>query len=84
MITWQQLLLFAIVWILNHMHPQLPAIPVEMIDAAKAVTAASHKIGDLADAVMSWHLPAGVLAGVLVGVLVGMVLMNLFGGKRNV
>ena len=66
MAFWQQLFLL-LIWILwgRDVHPQLPQVPnmPDLVNAAKAVTETAQKWGAVADAFLSWHLPAAFVLG---------------------
>ncbi len=72
--TWQFVIVLVLFIWRNSVHPQLPNItPAEILDAAKNVSSAAAKWGQLADTLngaLSWHLPAVLVIGIVVGVLV--------------
>ena len=65
--TWR-LLIFLLIFFWEHwtMHPSLPSIPHEILESARAISATATKWGLVADALLSWHLPAAFIAGAVV------------------
>lgn len=75
-----RLLIFLAFFLWSHwnMHPSIPSIPPEVIEAARAITGVADKWGHVADAILSWHLPAALV----VGGVVMFVLMGLWSSKK--
>lgn len=72
--TWQHFVIVLLIVLWRYgVNPQLPNLtPAEFLDAAKNVSTAAAKWGQVADLCLSWHLPVILL----VGLIAGMVLMR--------